>query len=186
MNKNIYEKVLDLYEKDLDKWRAFLYENMKLLMRKNPLLRHKNNTYTKDDILSECFLLADEIILRKDVAYQKKISRLWYLFNRWGWALYNKINQYWAECYTIDDIWESEKWSYNMDIDMLQYILVKNKVLSPLENKVLQYISEGKWKYEIARLMKTTYYNIRDIVDLISIKIKDFIKENDLENDDNS
>jgi hypothetical protein len=55
---------------------------MELLMRKNPLLRHKNYTDTKDDILSESFLIADNIILREDVANEKKISKLWYLFNR--------------------------------------------------------------------------------------------------------
>lgn len=82
MNKNIYEKVLDLYKKDIEQGRIFLYENMELLMRKNPLLRHKNYTYTKDDILSESFLIADNIILREDIANEKKISKLWYLFNR--------------------------------------------------------------------------------------------------------
>lgn len=82
MNKNIYEKILDLYEENMDNGRAFLYENMELLMRKNPLLRHKNYTFTKDDILSESFLIADNIILRKDVTDEKKISKLWYLFNR--------------------------------------------------------------------------------------------------------
>jgi hypothetical protein len=55
---------------------------MKLLMRKNPLLRHKNYTFTKDDILSESFMIADEILLREDIPDEKKISKLWYLFNR--------------------------------------------------------------------------------------------------------
>lgn len=185
MQENIYEKVLSLYKKDIEQWRIFLYENMALLMRKNPLLRHKNYTYTKDDILSESFLIADNIILREDIADEKKISKLRYLFNRWGWYLYNKLNQYGAESYTIDDIRDSEHRSYDMDIDMLQYVLVTNKVISPLEAKVLQYLWEGRGKYEIARLMKTTYYNIRDIVDNIAVKIKKFIEENDLEDADN-
>lgn len=183
--ENIYEKVLGLYKKDIEQWRIFLYENMALLMRKNPLLRHKNYTYTKDDILSESFLIADNIVLREDIADEKKISKLWYLFNRWGWYLYNKLNQYGAESYTIDDIRDSEHWSYDMDIDMLQYVLVANNVISPLEAKVLQYLWEGRGKYEIARLMKTTYYNVRDIVDNIAVKIKKFIEENDLEDADN-
>ncbi len=181
MQENIYEKVLNLYKKDIEKWRIFLYENMALLMRKNPLLRHKNYTYTKDDILSESFLIADNILLREDVSEEKKISKLRYLFNRWGGALYNKLNEYGAESYTIDDIRDSEHRSYDMDVDMLQYVLVNNNVISPLEAKVLQYLGEGRWKYEIARLMKTTYYNVKDIVDSIAIKIKRFLEENDLD-----
>ena len=82
MPKNIYERVLSEYSKDIDNGRIFLYDNMSLLMRKNPLLRIKNNTYTKEDILSEAFLLADDIILRDDLKDEKKISKLWYLFNR--------------------------------------------------------------------------------------------------------
>ncbi len=186
MNKNIYEKVLDLYNKDIDEWRIFLYDNIKLLMRKNPLLHHKNYTYTKEDILSESFLIAEEIILREDIANEKKISKLWYLFNRWGWALYNKLNQYWQEIYTIDDIRDSEHRSYDMDVDMLQYVLIKNNIITPLEAKVLQYLGEGRGKYEIARLMKTTYYNVRDIVDTIALKIKEFIKQNDLKDGNNN
>ena len=186
MNKNIYEKILDLYNKNIDEGRSFLYENMWLLMRKNPLLHYKNYTFTKDDILSESFLIADNIILKENVSDEKKISRLWYLFNRWGWALYNKLNQFWMETYTIDDISDSEDWSYDMDIDMLQYVLVKNNIITPLEAKVIQYLWEGRWKYEIARLMKTTYYNIKDIVDIITIKINKFIKQNDLENANDS
>lgn len=185
MPENIYEKVLNLYKKNLDEWRIFLYENMKLLMRKNPLLRHKNYTFTKDDILSESFMIADEILLREDVPDEKKISKLWYLFNRWGWALYNKLNQYGAESYTIDDIRDSDSRSYDMDIDMLQYVLVVNNIISPLEAKVLQYIGEWRGKYEIARLMKTTYYNVRDIVDAIWAKIKRFLEENDLDDANN-
>lgn len=186
MPENIYEKVLGLYKKNLDEGRIFLYDNMKLLMRKNPLLRHKNYTYTKDDIFSEAFLIGDAILLRKDIPDEKKISKLWYLFNRWGWALYNKLNQYGAESYTIDDIRDSEHWSYDMDIDMLQYVLVVNNIISPLEAKVLQYLSENRGKYEIARLMKTTYYNVRDIVDAIGEKIKRFLEENDIEDANNS
>ena len=74
MQENPYEKVLDLYKKDLDKGRIFLYENMKILMRKNPLLRHKNYTFTKDDILSEAFLIWDGILLRKDIPDEKKVD----------------------------------------------------------------------------------------------------------------
>lgn len=187
MNKNIYEKVLDLYQDNIDEWRTFLYNNMELLMRKNPLLRHKNYTFTKDDILSESFLIADSIVLREDIANEKKISKLWYLFNRWGWVLYNKLNQFGMETYTIDDIRDSDNRSYDMDIDMLQYVLVKNNIITPLEAKILLYLWEGRGKYEIARLMKTTYYNIRDIVEEIGFKIKKFIKQNDLEDgNDNS
>ena len=59
-----------------------LYENMSKLMRRNPLLKVKNYTYTKEDILSEAFMLADEMILDNKVPYNKKITRLRYLFNR--------------------------------------------------------------------------------------------------------
>ena len=185
MPKNIYERVLSEYSKDIDNGRIFLYDNMSLLMRKNPLLRIKNNTYTKEDILSEAFLLADNIILRDDLKNEKKISKLWYLFNRWGGYLYNKINQYGLESYTIDDIRDSEHRSYDMDVDVLDYILVTNNIITPLESQILQYLWQGRWKYEIARIMKTSYYNIKSIVETIAKKIKRFIKENDLEDADN-
>ena len=185
MPKNIYERVLSEYSKDIDDGRVFLYNNMPLLMRKNPLLRIKNNTYTKDDILSEAFLLADNIILREDLKDDKKISKLWYLFNRgWGY-LYNKINQYGLESYTIDDIRDSEHRSYDMDIDILDYVLVANNIITPLESQILQYLWQWRWKYEIARLMKTSYYNIKSIVETIALKIRRFIKENDLDDADN-
>ena len=61
-----------------------MYENMGLLMRKNPLLKRNYLTYTTEDILSEAFLIADEILLRKDISEEKKVSKLWYLFNRGG------------------------------------------------------------------------------------------------------
>lgn len=185
MPKNIYERVLSEYSKDIDNGRIFLYDNMSLLMRKNPLLRIKNNTYTKEDILSEAFLLADDIILREDLSNEKKISKLWYLFNRWGGCLYNKINQYGLESYTVDDIRDSEHRSYDMDVDILDYVLVTNNIITPLESQILQYLGQGRGKYEIARIMKTSYYNIKSIVETIAKKIKRFIKENDLEDADN-
>jgi len=46
MPENIYEKVLNLYKRNLDEGRIFLFENLPKLMRKNPLMRIKNNTYT--------------------------------------------------------------------------------------------------------------------------------------------
>ena len=49
-----------------------MYENMGLLMRKNPLLRRNYLTYTTEDILSEAFMIADEILLRKDISDEKK------------------------------------------------------------------------------------------------------------------
>ena len=74
-----------------------------------------------------------------------------------------------------------------MDVDMLQYVLVVNNIISPLEAKVLQYVWEWRGKYEIARLMKTTYYNVRDIVDTIWLKVKKFLSEqDDLEDADDS
>ena len=78
----IYEKILELYQKDKQEGRVFLFENLPKLMRKNPLMRIKNNTYTRDDVISEVMLLADDILLRKDIPDEKKISKLWYLFNR--------------------------------------------------------------------------------------------------------
>lgn len=79
---NIYEKILDLYKSDLDEGRIFMYENMGLLMRKNPLMKHNYETYTPEDIKSEAFMIADAILLREDIPEFKKISKLWYLFNK--------------------------------------------------------------------------------------------------------
>lgn len=182
--KNVYETILELYKNDVDKGREFLFENIKVLMRKNPLMKHTNYTYTPDDILSEAYLLWDKLLTKTNVPDNKKISRLWYLFNKWWWTLYNLINQYSCESYTIDDIWDSEWWSYYMDDDMLEYILVKNNVISPLEAQILRWMQEGRWKYEIARLMKTTYYNTREIIEAMSKKIETFYKENSIDTND--
>ena len=180
MRKNIYEVILSKYRENLDEWRIFMYENMSLLMRKNPLLKHNYLTYTPEDILSEAFLIADDIILKEWIPEYKKISKLWYLFNRWGGALYNKVTQYAPETYNIDDVEIKDISSY-MDDEILDRILVKNNVITPLEEKVLEYIRQGRWKYEIARLMKTTYYNVKSIIDTLTVKIERFIKENDID-----
>lgn len=178
--QNIYETIMDKYSRDLDEWRVFMYENMGLLMRKNPLLKRNYLTYTSEDILSEAFMIADEIILRDDIPEGKKISKLRYLFNRWGWFLYGKLTQYNPEIYNTDDLKEWESIETYMDDEILDWILVSNNVITPLEEKVLSYIRQGRWKYEIARLMKTTYYNVKSIVENLSAKIERFIKENDL------
>ncbi|MBO7716526.1 MAG: helix-turn-helix transcriptional regulator [Methanobrevibacter sp.] len=99
--------------------------------------------------------------------------------------MYNKINQYGLESYTVDDIRDSEHRSYDMDVDILDYVLVTNNIITPLESQILQYLGQGRGKYEIARIMKTSYYNIKSIVETIAKKIKRFIKENDLEDADN-
>lgn len=178
---NIYEKILDLYKTNLDEWRIFLYENMGLLMRKNPLLKHNFVTYTSDDIKSEAFMIADNILLREDIPDFKKISKLWYLFNKWGGALYDKISQYNAESYNVDDIKEEIGIESYLGDDILDWILVSNNIITPLEEKVLSYLRQGRWKYEIARLMKTTYYNIKSIIDTLALKVQRFLDENSTE-----
>lgn len=72
-----------------------------------------------------------------------------------------------------------------MDDEMLEYVLLSNKVITPLESQVLKYLQEWRWKYEIARLMKTSYHNLKNIVDIMTLKIEKFYKENDI-NADNS
>lgn len=178
--KNVYEKILEMYKQDIDKGREFLYENMATLMRRNPLMKHRNYTYTPEDIQSEAFLIAENII-QKNIPEAKKISKLWFLFNKWWWVLYNTINQYSSESYVIDDIWDDESWWYYMDDDMLEYVLVKNNIISPLEAQILRWMQEGRGKYEIARLMKTTYYNTREMIETLTKKIETFYKENNID-----
>lgn len=186
MNKqNIYEKILNLYRANLDEGRVFMYENMGLLMRKNPLLKHNYITYTSDDIKSEAFMIADSIITREDIPDFKKISKLRYLFNKGGWALHDKLSQYNAESYNVDDIKEEVWIEAYLGDEILDWILVSNNIITPLEEKILMYLRQGRWKYEIARLMKTTYYNIKAIVDTIAMKVEKFLAENDI-NADNS
>ena len=179
---NLYETILDTYTKDLDQGRIMLYENMGKLMRRNPLLKVKNYTYTKEDILSEAFMIADEMILDDSISYNKKITRLWYLFNKWWGVLYNKINQYWPEVYIIDNLKEKDIAEY-MEDDVLNWVLVTNNIITPIEAKVLTYLQEGRWKYEIARLMNASYYSIKWIADVLAMKINRFILENDIDAD---
>lgn len=176
--KNDYELILDEYSKDLDAWRILLYESMRKLMRRNPLLRRNYLTYTADDIYSEAFLIADEIILRDDIPEEKKISKLWYLFNKWWGFLYGKLTQYNPEIYNTDDLTDWEGAKIFMDDEILSWVLVRNNIITPLEEKVLAYLKDWRWKYEIARLMKTTYYNIKSIIDVLTMKIERFIQEN--------
>ena len=182
---NIYEKILGLYKDNLDEWRIFMYENMGLLMRKNPLLKHNYVTYTPDDVKSEAFMIADAILLRDDIPDFKKISKLRYLFNKWGGVLYDKIAQYNAETYNVDDIKEEIGIEAYLGDEILDWILVSNNIITPLEEKVLTYLKQGRGKYEIARLMKTTYYNVKAIIDTLALKIDRFLTENDI-NADNS
>lgn len=175
--KDIYEKILDIYSKDIDEGRTFMYENMPKLMRRNPILRIKNNAYTIDDIYSEAFLFGDKIVTNKNIDDKKKISRLWFLFNKWWWSLYNKLNQYYAEQYNIANLEDDPLWSYDLKNDMLEWVLVTNNIITPLEEKILQYLQQWRGKYEIARMMKTTYYNVKTIIETMALKIERFLDE---------
>lgn len=181
----MYETILKKYKDNLDEGRVFLYENLAKLMRNNPIMKMKNVTYTKDDILWEAMLLADAIILREDIDDVKKISKLWYLFNRGGGQLYNIVTQYNAETYNTDDLKNNELLSEEVVDDVFIWVLVNNNIITPLEAQILEYKSQWMGKYEIARQMKTTYYNVRAIMDTIALKIKRFLDENDI-NADNS
>lgn len=181
----MYETILKKYKDNLDEGRVFLYENLAKLMRNNPIMKMKNVTYTKDDILGEAMLLADAIILREDIDDVKKISKLWYLFNRGGWQLYNIVTQYNAETYNTDDLKNNELLSEEVVDDVFIWVLVNNNIITPLEAQILEYKAQWMGKYEIARQMKTTYYNVRAIMDTIALKIKRFLDENDI-NADNS
>ena len=150
-------------------------------MRNNPIMKMKNVTYTKDDILWEAMLLADAIILREDIDDVKKISKLWYLFNRGGWQLYNIVAQYNAETYNTDDLKNNELLSEEVVDDVFIRVLVNNNIITPLEAQILEYKSQWMGKYEIARQMKTTYYNVRAIMDTIALKIKAFLDRNSIE-----
>lgn len=177
----MYEMVLKKYKTSLDEGRVFLYENLAKLMRNNPIMKMKNVTYTKDDILWEAMLLADAIILREDIDDVKKISKLWYLFNRGGWQLYNIVTQYNAETYNTDDLKNNELLSEEVVDDVFIWVLVNNNIITPLEAQILEYKSQWMGKYEIARQMKTTYYNVRAIMDTIALKIKAFLDRNSIE-----
>lgn len=178
MQKNIYEKIIELYNKNVDEWRTFMYENMWLLMRKHPLLKNDYDTYTKDDIYSEAFLFADRIVMRQDIDDKKKVSKLWFLFNRWGWPFYDVINKYNDEWYTLDNLLENDNFVCYVDEEwILEHILLMNDVISPIENRVLDYMKEWRGRYEIARLMKTSYHTVKDIIDNMSDKVKKFLAE---------
>lgn len=177
----MYETILEKYKTNLDEGRIFLYENLAKLMRNNPIMKMKNVTYTKDDILWEAMLLADAIILREDIDDVKKISKLWYLFNRGGWQLYNIVAQYNAETYNTDDLKNNELLSEEVVDDVFIRVLVNNNIITPLEAQILEYKSQWMGKYEIARQMKTTYYNVRAIMDTIALKIKAFLDRNSIE-----
>lgn len=177
----IYEVIIKKYKTNLDEGRVFLFENLAKLMRNNPIMKMKNVTYTKDDILGEAMLLADNIILREDIDDVKKISKLWYLFNRGGWQLYNIVTQYNAEIYNTDDLKNNELLSEEVIDDVFIWVLVNNNIITPLEAQILEYKSQWMGKYEIARQMKTTYYNVRAIMDTIALKVKRFLDENNTE-----
>lgn len=177
----IYEKILDEYKASKDDWRIFLFNHVPMLMRRNPLLRMKNCTYTKEDLTDEAFMLADAIILREDIDDVKKISKLWYLFNRGGGQLYNIVTQYNAETYNTDDLKNNELLSEEVVDDVFIWVLVNNNIITPLEAQILEYKAQWMGKYEIARQMKTTYYNVRAIMDTIALKVKRFLDENNTE-----
>lgn len=177
----MYETILKKYKTNLDEGRVFLFENLAKLMRNNPIMKMKNVTYTKDDILWEAMLLADAIILREDIDDVKKISKLWYLFNRGGWQLYNIVTQYNAETYNTDDLKNNELLSEEVVDDVFIWVLVNNNIITPLEAQILEYKAQWMGKYEIARQMKTTYYNVRAIMDTIALKVKRFLDENNTE-----
>ena len=143
-------------------------------------MKIKNSVYTPGDVLSEAILIADDI-LQRPIPREKKISKLWFLFNRGGWKLYNVLNQFRGESYTLDNIREDDRWACDIEDDVLEYVLVSNNIITPLEDKLLKYLSEWRGKYEIARLLKTTYYNVKLAVDTLTLKIERFLSKIDEE-----
>ena len=146
-------------------------------MRHNPLLRWKYLVCTKDDIYSEAFMIADKIILRDDIPDDKKTMKLWYLFHRAKGKLKNIVSKYWWDIIQLDDVIEDNTERYeNIVDDTLEYFLVKNHILTSIESKIIEYLKQWKKAYEISRILNTKYNTTRNNIDIIRIKINDFIK----------
>ena len=177
--ESMYEKIINMYKEDIDKWRIYMYEHMPKLMWKNPLVKHMFNTYSLDDIYSSAFMIADEIILNDNDEDNIKVSKLWHLFRR-GWQpLYGKLNKYHREAYCVDDEWFDILYEPEESEELYNRLLMNAWVLSPTEVRIVEYLKEWRGKYEIAELLDTSYYHIKTTIQKIVLKVEKFLEDTD-------
>ena len=59
-----------------------------------------------------------------------------------GASLMNVNEEFREESYTLDNIREDDRWACDIEDDVLEYVLVSNNIITPLEDKLLKYLSE--------------------------------------------
>lgn len=175
-NMSTYDTILDLYSKDLNKAREFLYLSIPKLARQSPYHKMMGQVYTTDDIHSEMFMFLDWI-LTSNRERKSKFYYLWNVFHRMPNSL-NKTLRLNRETYWEDVVNEL---TYEVDDPdgLLEYVMDLHKIFSPLEKEVFKYLSWGDWPTIISKKIWIQYYKTRELCDIVITKTKDFISKMD-------
>ena len=175
-NMSMYDKILDLYDTNLDDARVYLYTNIPKLAKQSPYHKMLGQFYTTDDIHSEMFMFLDWI-LTSDRERKSKFYYLWNVFHRMPNSL-NKTLRLNKEVYWDDIINET-----TCEVDdpdwLLEYVMDLHSVFTPLEKEIFKMLSSGKGPTIISKELWMYYYKARDLCDIVIQKTKEFISNMD-------
>jgi len=175
-NMSDYDKIIDLYEEDINKWREYLYNIVPKLAKQSPYHKMVWQVYTTDDIHSEMFLFLDWI-LTSDRERKSKFYYLWNTFHRMPNSL-NKVLKLNKESYW-DDIINDVTYEVNDPEWLLEYIMDLHWVFSPLEKNIFNLLRNWKWPTSISKELGMYYYKARELCEIVESKTKNFISNMD-------
>lgn len=177
-SKNLltYDKILDLYETNLDEWRIFLYKMVPTLAIKSPYHRYVSANHTTDDIHSEMFMFLDWI-LTSNRTRQSKFYYLWNIFHRMHDSL-NRTLKLYKEVYD-ESLLNEETYEIKDPEWMLEYLLELHWVFNSAEKKVYDIISNWWWVSKVIKELHIQYKDARELCDTVIEKIKNFLYKMD-------
>ena len=175
-NMSMYDTILDLYSKDLDKARIYLYTNIPKLAKQSPYHKMLGQVYTTDDIHSEMFLFLDWIL----TSDRERKSKFYYLRNVFH-RMPNSLNK--TLRLNRENYWDEIVNEATCEIDdpdgLLEYVMDLHSIFTPLEKQIFKMLSGWKGPTIISKELWMYYYKARDLCDIVIQKTKDFISNMD-------
>lgn len=175
-NMSMYDTILDLYSKDLDKARIYLYTNIPKLAKQSPYHKMLGQVYTTDDIHSEMFMFLDWIL----TSDRERKSKFYYLRNVFH-RMPNSLNK--TLRLNRENYWDEVVNEATCEIDdpdgLLEYVMDLHSIFTPLEKQIFKMLSGWKGPTIISKELWMYYYKARDLCDIVIQKTKDFISNMD-------
>lgn len=175
-SKNLldYDKILDLYETDLNQGRIFLYQKIPDLAKKSPYHKMVSTYHTADDIHWEMFIFLDNI-LTSDRSRKSKFYYLWNIFHNIHDSL-NKNLKLYKEVYD-EDIMKQVPYELKDPDGLFEYVLDIHWILGPTEKKVYKILAEWWWVSRVIKELHIQHRDARELCDTVIDKIKKFLYE---------